>query len=244
MDNIDSFGGGGGGGFGGGGGMGGMGDMANNPQMAAMAQAMQQDPELMRLMQDPEVMQKLQAMQQNPQLAMQYMSDPQMQPIFAKLQGLMGGGGGGGGMGSSAAPTPSTGQNVINITRGPTQLAELIKQSQQQKKLLAIDYYTTWCGPCKVISPIFNELSDSYAEKCIFAKVDGDQQLELVKEQGIRAYPTFHFYYSGKKVDEFSGANQDQLRKIVGEYAEKVEEVPVSYSDTTIATIMIDRLNN
>src|SRR3981081_3336660 len=90
----------------------------------------------------------------------------------------------------------------------------------------AIYTYVHCVGPCKIISPVFNELASTYKDKCLFAKVDGDQQLELIKQQEIRSYPTFHFYHAGIKVDEFSGANQDQLRSIVSQYAEKQEECP------------------
>jgi hypothetical protein len=121
-----------------------------------LAQAMQSDPEIMRAMQNPEIMAKLQQIQSNPAAAMQLMQDPQLASIIMKLQQAMGGGGGGGGGGmmssfgntSSSSSSSSTGKsgNVIQITNGSTQLNELIQQSKTSKKLLAIDYYTTWCG--------------------------------------------------------------------------------------------------
>ena len=56
-----------------------------------------------------------------------------------------------------------------------------------------IDFYTTWCGPCKMMSPIVESLAQKYAGKIDFYKVDIDQEPELASVFGIRSIPTFLF---------------------------------------------------
>jgi len=75
--------------------------------------------------------------------------------------------------------------------------------------LVVIDYSTTWCGPCKVIAPKFDELSDKYPQ-AKFLKVIGDASPEaskLMKREGVRSVPSFHYFKNGEKVDVVNGAN-------------------------------------
>ncbi|KAA8491922.1 Thioredoxin [Porphyridium purpureum] len=74
--------------------------------------------------------------------------------------------------------------------------------------LVVIDYSTTWCGPCKLVAPKFEEMSDAY-KNVVFLKVTGDKNAEtnqLMQSNGIRSVPTFHYYKAGEKVYEVTGA--------------------------------------
>ncbi|KAI8084549.1 thioredoxin TrxA [Halteromyces radiatus] len=73
-------------------------------------------------------------------------------------------------------------------------------------KLVVIDFYATWCGPCKLISPKFEKLVEEYPD-VIFAKVDVDEVADVAADVGVRAMPTFMFFKNGNKVDEVVGAN-------------------------------------
>ncbi|XP_037531672.1 thioredoxin [Nematolebias whitei] len=84
-------------------------------------------------------------------------------------------------------------------------------------KLVVVDFTATWCGPCKMIAPVFEELSIRYKGQVIFLKVDVDEVADLCQQCGIRSMPTFQFYKNGKKVHEFSGANQSKLHQKVDE---------------------------
>ncbi|KAH6856009.1 thioredoxin-like protein [Chaetomium sp. MPI-CAGE-AT-0009] len=77
--------------------------------------------------------------------------------------------------------------------------------------LVAIDAWATWCGPCRLISPMFEKHSENLEEKIYFAKIDVDEVQDLAQELGIRAMPTFLFYANGEKVDELVGANPAEL---------------------------------
>ncbi|ORY49825.1 thioredoxin [Rhizoclosmatium globosum] len=84
-------------------------------------------------------------------------------------------------------------------------------------KVVVVDWFATWCGPCKVISPVFAELSNEFTN-VVFVKVDVDEVPEAAEGAGIRAMPTFQFYQAGKKVDEIVGANPAKLKETIAKY--------------------------
>ncbi|KAI0028713.1 thioredoxin [Vararia minispora EC-137] len=81
-------------------------------------------------------------------------------------------------------------------------------------KPVFIDFWATWCGPCRMISPIFERLSEATPE-AEFYKVDVDEQSEISQEVGIRAMPTFMVFKNGSKVNELVGANPPGLEKLI-----------------------------
>ncbi|KAI9432005.1 thioredoxin [Lactarius indigo] len=83
-------------------------------------------------------------------------------------------------------------------------------------KAVAIDFWATWCGPCRVISPVFEKFAEHSDNAGIeFYKVDVDQQADIAQEVGIRAMPTFIVFKDGNKVDELVGANPAGLQALV-----------------------------
>ena len=70
-----------------------------------------------------------------------------------------------------------------------------------------IDFHATWCGPCKTIAPIIEELADQYSAQGVkVAKVDIDVAQKLAAELQIRGVPTLMFFKGGEKVDQMVGA--------------------------------------
>lgn len=92
-----------------------------------------------------------------------------------------------------------------------TELDTIVEKAGES--LVVIDFSTTWCGPCKVIAPIFEEMSERFND-VVFVKVMGDssdEASELMKREGIRAVPAFHFWKDGEKVEQFSGAKAEAI---------------------------------
>ncbi|EKM61650.1 uncharacterized protein PHACADRAFT_248378 [Phanerochaete carnosa HHB-10118-sp] len=85
-------------------------------------------------------------------------------------------------------------------------------------KPVVFDFWATWCGPCKVISPIFEKLSEQFPH-IDFYKVDVDQQPEISQEAGVRAMPTFYLFRNGQKVKELVGANPQSLQQLLASAA-------------------------
>ncbi|GIK06607.1 hypothetical protein Aspvir_002257 [Aspergillus viridinutans] len=84
-----------------------------------------------------------------------------------------------------------------------------------------IDFWATWCGPCRFISPAFEKLSDvSEFGDVGFYKVDVDQEERIAQEVGIRAMPTFVVFKDGQKIGEQTGANPQGLETLIRKAAE------------------------
>jgi len=77
-------------------------------------------------------------------------------------------------------------------------------------KLVVIDIYADWCGPCKTIAPTFSNMAEEFPD-VLFAKVNADENSETVQDLNISAMPTFKLYKNGKKIDELTGTNEVAL---------------------------------
>jgi thioredoxin 1 len=80
-------------------------------------------------------------------------------------------------------------------------------------KLVAIDFSASWCGPCQMIAPQYNELSKSPAySNVVFVKVDVDEASDVASNYGVRSMPTFVFVRNSKVISQFSGASIERLK--------------------------------
>lgn len=84
--------------------------------------------------------------------------------------------------------------------------------------MVVVDFYATWCGPCKVIAPKLEELQNTYQGKIVVLKVDVDENEELTSRFNIQSMPTFVFIKNGAQVDSFAGANAEKLEKFIDQY--------------------------
>ena len=100
------------------------------------------------------------------------------------------------------------------------------KSALANNKIVVVDAFATWCGPCKVVAPKIVALSDLYTN-VHFVKVDVDEVPDVAQELGIRAMPTFVIFKEEKKVGEVVGANQDAVRTVIDKIlAEEVAPKP------------------
>jgi thioredoxin 1 len=91
-----------------------------------------------------------------------------------------------------------------------TNIVTLTKDNFQEQVLKSItpvlvDFWAEWCGPCKMIGPILDELSDEYAGKITIGKVNIDDQQTLATEYGVRAIPTLLLFQNGEVAEQIVG---------------------------------------
>ena len=71
---------------------------------------------------------------------------------------------------------------------------------------LVVDLCATWCGPCRMVSPIIEELSNEYEGKIVVGKCDIEENDDIPMQFGVRNIPTILFFKNGQLVDKFVGA--------------------------------------
>jgi len=89
--------------------------------------------------------------------------------------------------------------------------------SDAGNKLVVVDFYATWCGPCKMIAPKIVEMAKAMND-VVFLKVDVEEAEELAVTYDISCMPTFILIKNGEKVHLFSGANDAKLKEKIEEF--------------------------
>jgi len=82
-------------------------------------------------------------------------------------------------------------------------------------KLVIVDFFATWCGPCKMIAPKLERMSEEYKEKVIVLKVDVDEVEDVAMEYKIEAMPSFCLFRNGQELRDqrLMGASEEKLKE-------------------------------
>lgn len=97
---------------------------------------------------------------------------------------------------------------------------ETAKEAIESGKVVVIDFWATWCGPCMKLGPVIEELAEKYEGKALIGKINIDEETETVADNGIRSIPTVLFFKDGKVVDRSVGLVklsdlEDKLKSIL-----------------------------
>ena len=85
--------------------------------------------------------------------------------------------------------------------------------------LVVVDFWAEWCGPCRMIAPIIDELAREYAGRVVFVKVDVDRNRRLAMKYGIMSIPTLMIFKDGKPVDMIIGFQpKPAIKEIINQY--------------------------
>jgi thioredoxin 1 len=79
-------------------------------------------------------------------------------------------------------------------------------QTVEKYPLLVVDFWAPWCGPCRMVSPILEQLASELAGKVVFGKLNVDENPRIASTFGIRSIPTISIFKNGRAIDGFVGA--------------------------------------
>ena len=93
---------------------------------------------------------------------------------------------------------------------------ENTKEFTNSQGVVLVDVWAPWCGPCKMISPIVDEISNDFYGKVKVGKLEADSNRDMVMEMGIRSIPTLIVYKDGQEVERSTGSiNKQKLSEML-----------------------------
>ena len=93
------------------------------------------------------------------------------------------------------------------------------KQELQNRRLVLVDFYATWCGPCSMQSEVLNQMQNSRSLNFDIVKVNVDEAPKIAMEYGIQSIPTLMVFKDNKLVRKSIGyTEQDEILKMMGEF--------------------------
>lgn len=88
-----------------------------------------------------------------------------------------------------------------------------------KEKLTMVDFYTTWCGPCKQMAPFIEEIKNENKDVVNVLKVDAEEQIEIASKYNITGYPTLIFFKNGAVVHEsLGGKSKEDLLLLIDKF--------------------------
>ncbi|MDD5729583.1 MAG: thioredoxin [Candidatus Omnitrophica bacterium] len=97
--------------------------------------------------------------------------------------------------------------------------ASFKKEVLESEKPVLVDFWAAWCGPCKMIAPVIDELAKEYKDKIKIGKVDIDNNPKTPNLYGVMSIPTLMFFKNGKVIEQLVGSlSKSELKKKIEEH--------------------------
>lgn len=111
---------------------------------------------------------------------------------------------------SNLSPSPK----MVQVIKSESEFSAAIKAD----KLVVVDFFAVWCGPCKMIAPMLEKFSQQYSNVA-FYKVDVDELPSVAQSQEVTSMPTLLFFKSGELVGKVIGANPAAIKQTIDKLA-------------------------
>jgi len=106
--------------------------------------------------------------------------------------------------------------SVIHI-ESDNDFTSILQKAKTNKKIIIADMFADWCGPCRQMAPIFEELASKYPS-IMFIKVNADQTPATSQTYRIKGLPSFLVFKDGNEIDRMTGANPQGLQELAAKY--------------------------
>ena len=100
---------------------------------------------------------------------------------------------------------------IVNLTN-----SNFEKQVIKEDKLVVVDFWATWCGPCRAIGPVIDELANQYEGKVVVGKINVDEESDLARKYKVMSIPTVILFRNGEVVDKVVGLrSKEDLEELI-----------------------------
>lgn len=109
---------------------------------------------------------------------------------------------------------------MVEQIKGVAAFDKIIKET---KGLIAVDFFATWCGPCKQIGPVFEKI-ETETPNALFLRVDVDESEDTANEYQVSSMPTFIFFKDNERIKTVIGPTEHELRAVIKELVNSISE--------------------